>query len=76
MSLKLYRPTSDGAMEPVPAAPKDYRTQLRSRRWKPAAFSNAESGKTNPWIGLFVILALAALTFAVLVLGYGSHFWG
>ena len=75
MTLKLHRPTSDGGMEPAPVSPKDYRTQLRSRRWKPAEFANPESEKTNPWIAVAVILGLAVVTFALLVLGYGSKFW-
>lgn len=76
MSLKLYRPTPDGGMEPAPVEAKDYRRQLRSRRWKPAALANPDVHKTNPWLGWAVIVGLAAVTFAIVVLGYASRFWG
>lgn len=76
MSLKLYRPTPDGGMEPAPVEGRDYRRGLRSRRWKAAALENSESRGTNPWIAVAGIAFIAAGTFFALVLGYWSGFWG
>lgn len=75
MSLKLYRPTPDGGMEPAPVEGRDYRRQLRSRRWKPAALANPDSQRTNPWIAVFGIALIAGGTFAALVVGYWIGFW-
>lgn len=75
MSLKLYRPTPDGGMEPSPVEGGDYRRQLRSRRWKAAALGNPDSQRSNPWIVVLGIALLAGGTFAALVLGYWSGFW-
>jgi LPXTG-motif cell wall-anchored protein len=76
MSLKLYRPTPDGGLEPSPVEGRDYRTLLRSRRWKAAALANPDTQKSNPWIVVLGIALLAGGTFAVLVLGYWTGFWG
>jgi hypothetical protein len=76
VTLKLYRPMPDGQMEPSPVEPKDYRRQLRSRRWRAAELANAEVSKTNPAIAVLFIVALLALTFVLLVAGYASGFWG
>ena len=70
MSLKLYRPTPDGGLEPAPVEAKDHRRQLRSRRWGAAELANPEADKTNPWIGVGFFVAFAALTFIVIVGGY------
>jgi hypothetical protein len=76
VTLKLYRPTPDGKMEPSPAEPKDYRRQLRSRRWNAAPLANPEVATTSPWLAVLFIAALCALTFVLLVAGYASGFWG
>lgn len=75
MSLKLYRPTPDGGMEPAPVEGRDYRRQLRSRRWKPAALANPDTQVTNPWIAVLAIALIAGGTFSVLVIGYWVNFW-
>lgn len=74
MSLKLYRPTPDG-LEPAPAERRDWRSRLRSRRWRPAALENAESDRTSPAMGALFFVGLAAITFIVLIVGYGTGFW-
>jgi hypothetical protein len=76
MTMKLYRPTPDGGLEPAPVEAKDYRRRLRSRRWGAAELANPEAAKTDPRIAVAFIVALAIGTFAVLVLGYASGFWG
>jgi hypothetical protein len=75
MSLKLYRPTPEGGMEPAPVEAKDYRTRLRSRRWNAAPLANPDTPKTNPWIAVAAITGVAALTFVVLVVGYLIRLW-
>jgi hypothetical protein len=75
MTLQHYRPGPDGSLEPV-KEPEDYRTLLRSRRWNPAALENPEVETTNPWIAVGAIAVLSAITFVVLLIGYGSGFWG
>jgi hypothetical protein len=75
MTLQHYRPGQDGALEPV-EEPEDYRTQLRSRRWNAAPLENTEVETTNPWIAVLAITVVSVITFVVLVLGYGSGFWG
>ena len=50
MTMKLYRPTPDGGLEPAPVEAKDHRRKLRSRRWDAAELANPEADVTNPWI--------------------------
>ena len=76
MSLKLYRKTPDGGLEPAPEEDVDYRRRLRSRRWAPAELSNPDVQATNPWLAVALIAGIAVITFVVLVLGYWSGFWG
>ena len=40
MTMKLYRPTPDGGLEPAPVEAKDHRRRLRSRRWGAAELAN------------------------------------
>ncbi|MGI8534525.1 MAG: hypothetical protein ACR2LP_06575 [Candidatus Limnocylindrales bacterium] len=75
MSLKLYRPTPDG-LEPSQPEPRDWRLRLRSRRWRPAELANPEAQVTSPLMGALFFLGLAGLTFVILLLGYGTGFWG
>lgn len=75
MSLKLYRPTPDG-LEPGRQETSDWRESLRSRRWQPAELANPEAAATSPLMGVLFFLGLAALTFVLLLLGYGTGFWG
>ena len=75
MSLKLYRPTPTG-LEPSPVEQRTWRSRLVSRRWKPAALDNPELAPTSNRVAVLFWVGLAALTFVLLVVGYGSGFWG
>jgi hypothetical protein len=75
VSLKLYRPTPDGGLEPAPVEGEDYRRQLRSRRWQPARFANPEVEKASPWITILLVGLLAVGTFAILVAAYLIGIW-
>ncbi len=76
MSLKMYRPDAEGGLEPAPVRTEDYRRSLRSRRWDAAPLSNPEVEQTDPRIAVAFIALLAALTFGILIIGYGIGFWG
>lgn len=76
MTLQNYRPGKDGTLEPAPPSSGDWRRDLRSRRWEAAELKNPEADKTNPWFAVAFIVVLAAATFAVIVAGYSSGFWG
>ena len=75
MSLKLYRPTPDGQLEPNPVEQRTWRSRLGSRRWNPAPLSNPEIQPTSARLAVLFWLSLAALTFVILVVGYGIGFW-
>lgn len=75
MSLKLYRPGPEG-LEPNPVELRTWRSQLHSRRWRPPPLANEELQPTSNRVAVLFWLALAALTFIVLVVGYGIGFWG
>ena len=82
MSLQLHRPDERGVLKPEPVAPPDYREQLRSPRWGAAlrhgrlpALKNPEMRPTSRLISVMFWLGLAAATFVLLVLGYGTGFW-
>ena len=74
MSLKLYRPGPQG-LEPNPAAQKTWRSRLVSRRWKPAALENPEVNPTSNRVAVLFWVALATLTFFLILVGYGTGFW-
>ncbi len=83
MSLQLHRPDGQGGIEPSPAPPADWRTQLRSRRWGTGLDSerlpdlkNPEMNPTPRFMSVLFWLGLGGLTFVLLVLGYASGFWG
>jgi hypothetical protein len=67
----LYRPSAEGGLEPVSPDGGDYRDQLQSRRWNAAPLENPEVEKTDSRVVVLALVALAALTLLVLVLGYG-----
>ena len=75
MSLKLHRPTPDG-LEPNPVELRTWRSRLVSRRWRPAALDNTEMEPTSNRMAVLFWLALATLTFMLIVVGYGIGFWG
>ena len=82
MSLQLHRPDGDGGLEPRPVTDQDWHNQLRSPRWGGSLRSgrlpelqNPEMKPTSRVRSVLFWLALAAVTFVVLVVGYGSGFW-
>lgn len=75
MSLKLYRPGPDG-LEPNPVELRTWRSRLVSRRWKPAAFENTDMQPTSNRVAVLFWLSLAVLTFGLILVGYGTGFWG
>lgn len=75
MSLKLYRPTPDG-LEPNPVEVRTWRSRLGSRRWKPAPLANADQPATSSRMAVLFWVFLAVLTFVLIVIGYGTGFWG
>ncbi len=82
MSLQLHRPDREGGLEPRPSDP-DWQSQLRSGRWgaglrrrKLPDLKNSEMNPTSWFMSVMFWLGLAALTFVILVLGYGTGFWG
>jgi hypothetical protein len=83
MTLQLHRPDGKGGIERRTVADQNWRNQLRSRRWgrsrpggKLPALRNTEMNPTSSGVSLLFWLALGAVTFVVLVAGYGSGFWG
>ncbi len=76
MSLKLYRPTPDGQLEPNPVEHRTWRSGLVSRRWRPPPLENTELQPTSNRVAVLFWVGLATLTFVLLVVGYGVGFWG
>jgi hypothetical protein len=74
--VTMYRPSSEGGLEPVPSDGGDYRERLRSRRWRAAPLTNPEIAPTDPRIAVAFIVGLLVVTFVLLVAGYASGFWG
>lgn len=75
MSLKLYRPTPDG-LQPNPVELRTWRSRLVSRRWRAAKLENPELQPTSNRLAVLFWLTLAALTFVLILVGYGVGFWG
>ena len=83
MTLKLHRPDGEGGLEPEPAPDPNWRAQLRSPRWggslgrgRLPALKNPEMNPTSTAMSVLFWLGLGAATFVILVLGYGTGFWG
>jgi hypothetical protein len=83
MTLKLHRPDGQGGLEPEPAPDPNWRGQLRSPRWGKALahdrlpdLKNPEMNPTSTLMSVLFWLGLGAATFVILVLGYGTGFWG
>ena len=74
MSLKLYRP-GPGGLERSSAVGEDYRSRLRSRRWRLPALRNPEAQPATAAGAVVLLGGLALLTFVILVAEYGSGFW-
>ena len=83
MTLKLHRPDGQGGLEPEPAPDPNWRGQLRSPRWGSSLsrnrlpdLKNPEMNPTSTLMSVLFWLGLAFATFVILVLGYGTGFWG
>jgi len=75
MTLQLHRPDGQGGLEPQTETPKDWRDQLESPRWNASRLENPEMNPTRTWVAVLFWLGLGALTFVLLLAGYGSGFW-
>jgi hypothetical protein len=83
VSLQLHRPDGRGGLEQRPVQPQDWRVQLRSKRWgagrgdgRLPELKNPEMNPTSALVSVLVWVGLAVLTFIILVIGYGTGFWG
>jgi len=83
MSLQLHRPDREGGLEPRTVSNRNWRRQLRSPRWGTTLkgeqlpdHKNTEMEPTSRARSLLFWLTLGAATFVLLVVGYGSGFWG
>jgi hypothetical protein len=82
MSLQLHRPDGKGGLEPRSVNEGNWRRGLQSRRWglnrrdgRLPELTNPEMNPTSTWLAVAFWVGLAALTFVLLVAGYGTHFW-
>ena len=82
MSLQLHRPDGKGGLEVKPVTDKNWRNQLRSPRWGAALkggklpdLANTEMNPTSTPRAVAFWMALAALTFVLVLAGYGTGFW-
>jgi hypothetical protein len=83
MSLQLHRPDGKGGLEVRPVTDQNWRNTLRSPRWGAALrggklpeLSNREMNPTSSGRAVAFWAALGLVTFALVVAGYGSGFWG
>jgi hypothetical protein len=83
MTLKLHQPDGQGGLEPRQVPVEDWQSQLRSPRWgrrseggRLPELKNPEMNPTSVARSILFWLGLAAATFVLLVLGYGTGFWG
>ena len=82
MSLQLHRPDGKGGVEPRAVNETNWRRGLLSPRWgmnrrdgRLPEMKNPEMNPTSTGIAVLFWLALGALTFVLLVVGYGTKFW-
>lgn len=82
MSLQLHRPDGKGGIEPRTVRERDWRRSLRAPRWglsrrdgRLPRLDNPEMNPTSTAMAALFWLGLGALTFVLLVLGYGTGFW-
>ena len=82
MTLQLHRPDGKGGIEPTPVADTDWRHGMLSRRWGTSRrdgslpqMKNPEMNPTSTAIAVLFWVGLGALTFVLLVAGYGTGFW-
>jgi hypothetical protein len=83
MTLQHHRPDGKGALELRPVEDRDWRNELRSPRWgsglrngRLPKLANTDMNPTSRAVSAAVWIGLAALTFVLVVLGYGTGFWG
>jgi hypothetical protein len=74
VSLKLYRRVP-GGLEPSPVEPRDWRTRLRSRRWRTPALENPEIEPISARRAVLFFGTLLVMTFVLLVLGNLARVW-
>jgi hypothetical protein len=82
MSLQLHRPDGKGGIEPRAPGEPNWRSSLQGRRWGMSRsdgqlpdMKNPEMNPTATPMAVLFWLGLGALTFVLLVAGYGSGFW-
>jgi hypothetical protein len=82
MSLQLHRPDGKGGIEPRTDREPDWRQSLHGRRWglgrrhgQMPRLDNPEMNPTSTALAVLFWLGLGALTFVLLVAGYGTGFW-
>ena len=75
VTLRLHRPDASGALEPGVESDRDWREGLRARRWRVAPLRNSEMNPTSTRAAVLFWVVLAIVTFALLMIGYGTHFW-
>jgi hypothetical protein len=78
MTLQLHRPDGQGGLVPTrPGAHprEDWRKTLTGARWRAARLANPDVNPTRTIVAVGFWLVLAALTFVLLLAGYGTHFW-
>jgi hypothetical protein len=82
MSLQLHRPDGRGGIERRTVRDDGWRKTLRSPRWGSSlpgrrlpALRNTEMNPTPAAISVLFWVSLAAVTFVLLVAGYGVGFW-
>lgn len=75
MTLQLHRPDGRGGLERVPRREADIGRELRAKRWLAGPLRNVEMNPTSTPMSILFWIGLAALTFVLLVAGYGTHFW-
>jgi hypothetical protein len=75
MTLQLHRPDAGGALQPGVETDTDWREGLHARRWRAALLRNSEMNPTSTLAAVAFWTVLAIVTFVLLLLGYGTHFW-
>ena len=82
MSLQLHRPDGKGGLEPRAVTDENWHNQLRSPRWgaslkggKLPRLANPEMNPTSTARSVAFWVALGVITFAIIVVGYGSSFF-
>jgi hypothetical protein len=82
MSLQLHRPDGKGGLEVRAGTEQNYRSTLRSPRWGAALrggrlpeLANPEMNPTSTARSLAFWVVLGAITFGLIVAGYGSGLW-